>query len=81
MRLPLNFHRICWRVHKIRTKLVQLPSFSLQSNHAIMVPAQDVSDESPASSYSIAMFSEYLCDQVIAACSQVLANHNKKEVA
>lgn len=29
----------------------------------------------------IAMFSEYLCDQVIAACSQVLANHNKKEVA
>lgn len=29
----------------------------------------------------IAMFSDYRCDQVIAACNQVLANHNKKEVA
>lgn len=29
----------------------------------------------------IAMFSGYRCDQVIAACNSVLANHNRKEVA
>lgn len=29
----------------------------------------------------IAMFSDYRCDQVIAACNRVLANHHKKEVA
>lgn len=29
----------------------------------------------------IAMFSDYRCDQVIAACNRVLANHNRKEVA
>lgn len=26
------------------------------------------------------MFSDYRCDQVIAACNRVLANHNRKEV-
>ena len=29
----------------------------------------------------IAMFLDYRCDQVIAACNRVLANHNRKEVA
>ena len=29
----------------------------------------------------IAMFSDYRCDQVIAACNRVLANHHKKEMA
>ena len=28
-----------------------------------------------------AMFSDYRCNQVIAACNRVLANHNRKEVA